>query len=374
MVRWEHLYALNMTYSFSQGGDNTARMGSRQITMNNVQMLRGVAACLVVLCHTIFLSGPLPTSVVHFSLACGFSGVALFFVISGFIIAMKAAEGFERKGRIIGATEFAYNRVTRIYPLYWIVLVCALVAALYLTGSPLENAQVTYPRLLLLLDACPPLGAAWTLKYEIYFYTLMTAVMMMGWGNLRRTLWVFVAVYAAVLTVAMYRPSSWFLASPYFLEFVFGVVVFIAIDAGWKLKGWIVSLIGAAGLVYGTYLIMDDPWGHDLLRPFALGVPSMVLVYGMICFEKTWRAPKFAVAIGDASYSIYLWHFAIMHQIYILNPPIYRSPFITLATIVLMVAIGLVSYRHLEAPIGSLASRLRHIVFTSPAVAVPSAL
>lgn len=287
---------------------------------------------------------------------------------------MKAAEGFEKKGRIIGASEFAYNRVTRIYPLYWIVLLPASAIAVFTTGSAMENAGLSYERVFMLLDGSPALAVAWTLKYEIYFYALMTALMMVGWGNLRQTLLIFAVVYAAVLAFAMFMLLPWFLTSSYFLEFVFGMMVFLATDRGWKVHGLIVSLIGAAGLAYGTYVTLDDPWSYNFSRPFLLGIPSMVLLYGMICLEKRWQAPKIATAIGDASYSIYLWHFAILHPMYILKvweyPQVYTSPTTVAATVVLMVLIGMMSYRFIEIPLANLARRLRIWVF-SPSHAVP---
>ncbi|EPT8478173.1 acyltransferase family protein [Proteus mirabilis] len=83
-------------------------------TIYNIQILRFVAAALVVLAHAeIFIydgakSEPL-----------GGFGVDIFFVISGFIIPYIAYRGIDYNGKFkVGSINFFLRRIVRVVPLY----------------------------------------------------------------------------------------------------------------------------------------------------------------------------------------------------------------------------------------------------------------
>src|SRR5689334_9557040 len=94
--------------------------------IDNIQVLRAVAALMVVVYHcgveveTIAGSAGLQPSSITGALA---RGVPLFFVISGFIMVVTTAGRFEAPGASI---DFLRRRVVRIVPLYWIVTAAAL--------------------------------------------------------------------------------------------------------------------------------------------------------------------------------------------------------------------------------------------------------
>ena len=86
--------------------------------------LRGIAILLVMLYHQTVQVGPTPVDrFVGFWLLSGWSGVDLFFVLSGFLITgilydSKHAEGYFR--------NFYARRVLRIFPLYYAIVVFSL--------------------------------------------------------------------------------------------------------------------------------------------------------------------------------------------------------------------------------------------------------
>jgi exopolysaccharide production protein ExoZ len=79
-------------------------------TILNLQVLRGFAALGVVFYHTDFrLAGDWHTE---------FSGVAIFFVLSGFIMSYISQNGEQ---------DFLFKRLIRIVPLYWIATATMLI-------------------------------------------------------------------------------------------------------------------------------------------------------------------------------------------------------------------------------------------------------
>ena len=91
-------------------------------TYKSLQTCRGVAALLVVLHH---LSGAIADDKYfgfhHFAIVLSFggaSGVAFFFVLSGFIIVPAHGADFGRSDRL---RSYLLKRAIRIYPTYWII-------------------------------------------------------------------------------------------------------------------------------------------------------------------------------------------------------------------------------------------------------------
>jgi peptidoglycan/LPS O-acetylase OafA/YrhL len=60
--------------------------------------------------------------------------------------------------------------------------------------------------------------------------------------------------------------------------------------------------------------------GEDPLRFLLWGLPSAALVYGALSLEKHFTRAGLLVALGDASYSIYLVHFIIYKAVHLWWP------------------------------------------------------
>ncbi|RCN47370.1 acyltransferase [Ancylostoma caninum] len=95
----------------------------------DIQGLRGWAIIMVVLFH--FFPKYFPN---------GYVGVDVFFVISGFLIAMVLLKNDQLNLSVIGM--FYYKRIKRILPLYYLVIVSILLAILLLLPPYYEEANV----------------------------------------------------------------------------------------------------------------------------------------------------------------------------------------------------------------------------------------
>lgn len=146
-----------------------------------LQVLRGIAALLVVIDHAILAALPdTPTYAAFREVggSLGRLGVNTFFIMSGFIIVhstagmykMKPAERF---------TTFVRRRMTRLVPLYWIVSGAMIVFLLVQSQAPtMSHVLLSFAFLPnFLMDVgdykLPPvLGVGWSLNYEMFFYVI----------------------------------------------------------------------------------------------------------------------------------------------------------------------------------------------------------
>ena len=292
-----------------------------------VQALRFAAATAVVVTHAVDLAGTrlgLETALVGGTLEnFGAVGVDVFFVISGFIIATttRGQAGVEAAG------AFLWRRFRRVAPIYWLLSLPILigmarggtlsadVAAATFLFWPFSGLEMTFPAL----------GPGWTLCFEMLFYAgfglAIASGRWVGWG--------LVGTYAAMLAAGLVvaAPVLRFWGAPIILEFLLGVgIASIWRFAPRRLGLWAVglALVGfGLGLVFGYGGIDDvralnDPW-NGLRRVLIWGLPSAMLVFGVVRMERTDQAPgrleRAAAFMGDASYSIYLVHVLVIRAL-----------------------------------------------------------
>ena len=96
------------------------------------------------------------------------------------------------------------------------------------------------------------------------------------------------------------------LANPIILEFAYGMALAWLWQRRWLDTLWAGPPLILAGLAC-LFLLPKAFMGHRFL---SWGVPAAGLVAGMVCLEPILApfVPRLLVALGDASYSIYLTH------------------------------------------------------------------
>ena len=147
--------------------------------LGELDALRGIAASGVVIYHytkfaheNFHVPRPALLDRLHlawlFPFQVGSYGVALFFVISGFVIFMT----LERTER---AADFVVSRLSRLYPAFWCGILVTTVFRLTLGGETLQPLAVL-ANLTMFADWLGyPFtdGVYWTLVVEMQFYALM---------------------------------------------------------------------------------------------------------------------------------------------------------------------------------------------------------
>lgn len=338
------------------------------IRYRNIQGLRAIAALMVFCSHLFWDIVPMRTHWAKpFMTAYGRSGVDIFFVISGFIIyhaAKRSAVQAAVVGRTRAAYEFTMKRIIRIYPLYWTVFAAA---AIIMVWAPLPPSFPREPqfKLLLLIDSIPNfrVPAAWTLAFEVYFYAVAALSIFLFPSRVFTGLhiWFAVIVGATLLStmLGLSVPLDYVFA-PIVLEFLLGMCVGFLIDRGEHRLPIVAIGIGLFWFAAGNYHL--DPLGGGaalsyLLHLTCLGFPGALIVYGMVALEmqNSWVMPKTLQYLGDASFSLYLWHAVIFYGVAALFVQfgwvgVVKSTLLTLLMAVIGFGIGLLSYHFVEKP------------------------
>ncbi|ELA6496105.1 acyltransferase [Salmonella enterica] len=299
--------------------------------LKSIQALRALACIIVVLSHyqtSIHYQNGSDLLRLHF-FDWGASGVDLFFVISGFIMAYTTKS---KENGIATAISFLVKRAKRILPAYyfWLLFSFAIGGAMSIFHYPekldsLLSAISFQPN----IANTPPnyiaddgfYIARWTLNYEMYFYVIFALSLIfsnhikliISWGILSALIIPLLLTGHASFSTTGYDFTSvrqMFYTNPIILEFLMGVIVCKIYDKLTFITPKASLYLLAVATIFLTYALF-----HDLVRPFSLlagGIFSLILMFAIksevIIFNKT---PRVILALGDMSYSLYLSHLPV---------------------------------------------------------------
>jgi len=197
--------------------------------VNEIDLLRFIAALAVVFFHYSFrgyaadamsvMPYPLLASVSKY----GYLGVELFFMISGFVILMTAANGSLR--------GFAISRIVRLYPAFWACCTVTFLVTLAI-GEPRYSASIgQYIVNMTMLNGfvgVPSIdGAYWSLFVEIRFYTLVAIILVIGRIHHAHIFILFWLVSSVVLEIHPVGKLRYLLITDYSAFFIAGATYFL---------------------------------------------------------------------------------------------------------------------------------------------------
>jgi peptidoglycan/LPS O-acetylase OafA/YrhL len=360
--------------------------------------MRALAAILVLCSHA---AGPAHaadagTFAHPFAVRLG-SGVAVFFVISGFLLFrpfLSAWVAGEPRPRFV---PYALGRFLRIYPAYWVALT---ITVLWVSTLKFEHG---WWWLYLLMQnyfhlGLAGIGAAWSLCVEVAFYVFLPffvlalqrmplrtgatrlagaavavgalaaiglgtrAYLLAHGGELRANEnpvtfldWFALGMGLAVVSLWVERRDErlprWLRPLDRFpgLAWIVALGVFVAVSLGWESSGHFDGgSVWATHALYGVFAVA-------LVVPVALGDQSRGLLRRVL-------SNRVLLYLGLVSYGIFLWHLAVLEQLsrWHLDRIGFIHPYILwpLVTLLMTTAIASVSYYVIERPALTLRRRL----------------
>ena len=290
-------------------------------TLTGIQYLRGFAALMVVVCHasTMFsLEKYFGFTAYKGFLESGSKGVELFFVLSGYIIAYTTLNSDLAPKTSI--KSFARRRAFRLLPLMWISVFGYLVLRTVMVGpqdlGPYIRAATLYP-----VGSVSP-NVIWTLRHEFLFYLIVGASFALG-KHWKYTTFAWVLSPLLYLAIGGDGSGVWALVfSKLNLLFGFGMCI-----AFLDLKGkFSVSVPNRSAIVVLTVacmaiMLLDYGLGHlqgdsssntpTVLSCLVLGLACSIVLILARCLgnaKPRWGLEAIVFQLGEASYSIYLFH------------------------------------------------------------------
>ena len=293
-----------------------------------IHYLRGIAALMVVMHHC---AKYLPENIRTPIFGGAASGVDIFFMISGFIIVV-ATQNMAANTPL----KFIGRRVFRIYPA---LIFCMIVgfATIYADKGWLDIGRAITPLPIDYSMDAPAfgynlMGPAWTLTYEIMFYSFFCLAMTIN--HKHRAL-----ISAALMSIQCFAIQTYFngefsfsaytqlqtsgvspiysylknASSTMFFEFIYGMVI---AELFVKYKHLISKQAGLASVLLGSSIYV---WLYASQSTPGFGITyfgmwSAFLFAGVCLYQAGNKTSRFAplAFLGNISYSIYISHYVVM--------------------------------------------------------------
>lgn len=327
--------------------------------LESIQYLRAIAVIAVVIDHAAAMTA-LPkyfnAELLGGFLYNGFVGVDVFFVISGFIITLVALDSDLRPK--VSLAGFFLKRFVRIVPLMWIAIISYAVLRYAAVGYVPIEKYITAAFLVPYGELDP--NHLWTLRHEMIFYVVFAISVL-----LVRSGWVVFIAWAVspvvCLLVGDAPKSSGSTLSilfsqvnvQFFLGVLAGVLYVKRLLPSIRLPDvpvHLICLVAVIGVMTVSYLSGFSDF--SLRSEAVLGALSFVLViFALIVNGST---SKVFYMIGEASYSIYLFHLHFVSATLLLMKRF--CPALNVAWVVVVVTVvsglaGYLSYIFVERPV-----------------------
>jgi len=317
-----------------------------QSKLYGLDHLRALAILLVLGFHYQIGSFGHPVWVTEFN-QFGWTGVDLFFVLSGFLISSQLFAQL-KNGEGISLKEFFLKRIFRIIPIYLVVV------GIYFS-FPFFREKEALPPLWKFLTFTQNFGLeinnfgtfshAWSLCVEEHFYFFLPMILIfLQYSNFfKKGYWLFIMLFLAGFATRMYSWHNLYIPKlndnsgfAYWTEYIYyptynrldGLLVGVSIASIYQYLPRVwgkISKFGNHLIIVGLVLLTTAYFLCSGLGSYStsiLGFPFISIGYGFLVsgaispssFLYKWKSPT-TTLIATLSYGIYLSHKGVIHMV-----------------------------------------------------------
>lgn len=328
--------------------------------VNEIDLLRFFAALAVVFFHYSFrgyaadamsiMPYPLLASLSKY----GYLGVELFFMISGFVILMTAANGSLR--------SFAISRIVRLYPAFWACCTVTFLVTLAI-GEPRYSASIgQYLANMTMLSGfvgVPSIdGAYWSLFVEIRFYALVAIILILGrihQAQIFILLWLVSSVILEIYPVGKLR---YLLITDYSAFFIAGATYFLIWSKGPSLTrvavvtiSWCLAILQSINKLQG----FEKHYSTSMNAYITAGIITLFFtVMMLVSLRRTGIIGRTRwLLAGSLTYPLYLLHQNIGFMVFNIAYPSVNAHILFWGTIVAALVSAYIVHYFIERRLSS---------------------
>lgn len=304
-----------------------------------IEQLRAVSICLVLVAHSILLSPFIYERLIPLFQYASFGvGVDLFFCISGYVVAKSYCDYFDlyqTRGQFwTAARAFWLRRAYRLLPSAWLWVLIGLVCAVYFNrtgvfmdvGQNLKSALAIFSftaNIAHMYGWLAPNNVYWSLSLEEQFYALLPLFLLLITGRRAR-------IIALLLVIAVQFPlarnpfgdlTAQYLASFRIDGFAWGVLVFMLSRSAWyrRLEPQFLlrKPLALSATILLLYLLVAVP---AQLFAWSINIGLLAMVAAALVWLSSYgkgylfgyqRLSRSMQWLGARSYGIYLIHMPV---------------------------------------------------------------
>jgi peptidoglycan/LPS O-acetylase OafA/YrhL len=264
-------------------------------------------------------------------------GVDLFFVLSGVLVSGLIFAEYQRRGEF-SLSRFYIRRAWRIYPPFYVFILFTYLYSLVVVGWKIRDREIFSELLFFQSYQQGYWNHTWTLAVEEHFYVLLPVVLLLltrlkpGAANPFRSIPAIVG--SSIVILASVRAVNYLVRTEYSFHthawnthlridaLFFGVAIAYAyhfhrarFEARLRPLRYPMVVLGTALLTTPVWLRIDmgELYNHSLGYTQNFLGAGLVVAGLMLCNIPRNRLTLSLAALGAYSYSIYLWHMALMY-------------------------------------------------------------
>jgi peptidoglycan/LPS O-acetylase OafA/YrhL len=311
--------------------------------------LRAISILIVIWAHSMWA---LPASIrdnsmVRLAVGNGANGVAVFFVISGYLITTLLLKEFDKTGAV-SLGRFYFRRAMRIFPPFYAYL-CVL-GGLWASGilpqhRPSFIASATYMFALFPFGQGFTIFHTWSLSIEELFYLLWPLTLLLA-NRRRNSKWIALGLISAMpaIRLALYffvptlRGHEGFMVQGWIDTMMVGCLLAIVNKnpqwVAWReryLRGWVATILAVLYLLGTPAFGLILPHRTEAFYSVTIARTAAALCIGGVMVYLIDAPDSFAGRflnspalrhVGILSYSLYLWQ-----QLFVHEDNVARAPF-----------------------------------------------